>query len=168
MAKRHINITDLTEAIRARVETLCPSIAETDRSQATSPKAIAEMAVNLIRLPAAIVLLGPISTDDRIGAPGQRVRNPNLGILLVSEYDADFDGGAVELWGLLDEVDAAFMPSSVRGDDERFPIAVLGDQSGSDRGVMLIPAGWVPLNVGEARSAGVYNLLAVDDVRERS
>ncbi|MBT4815301.1 MAG: hypothetical protein HON70_06360 [Lentisphaerae bacterium] len=168
MAKRHINLTDLTEAIRARVETLCPTIAETAVCQATSHKAIVERAVNQTLLPAGIVLLGPIATDDRIGAPGQRVRNPNLGVLLISEYDADFDGGAVELFALIDEVDAAFMPSADRGDDDRLPVAVLGDQNGADRGVMLIPAGWVPLNVGDGRSAGVYNLLAVDDVRERS
>lgn len=168
MANRHVNLTDLTEAIRARVDELCPSILDTGRCQATSHKAIVERALHQKLLPAAIVLLGPIATDDRIGAPGQRVRNPNLGILLISEYDADFDGGAVELFGLIDEVDAAFMPSPGRGDDGRYPVAVLGEQHGASRGVMLIPAGWVPLNVGESRSAGVYNLLAVDDVRERS
>ena len=167
-SNRHVNIADLVPAVQARVTTLCTSVASVSRSQTTTYKNLVDLVLSVELLPAAVVVLGPIDYDDALGAPAQRHRTPNLGVLLVGEYDADPDAGGMELWALLDEVDRAFMPSAARGDDERAPVVVLGDQTGSGRGVMLLPAGWTPVEAGEPRCAGVYNLLAIDDVRERS
>jgi len=164
---RHINIVDLAEAIQDRVSTYCTTFAAVTRRGLTDRKAIVETALVTDRLPAAIVLIGPMDYDVESWAPGQRLRTINPGILVITEYDADPDAGSHEIWALIDELDAAFMPRTARGENEGQPIALLGDQGGTNRGVWTAPAGWVPVDAGPDRAAGVFNLICWDPVAAR-
>ena len=156
---RHVHIGDLVTAVKSRITTLCTTLDSVDSTQATNYEALVKLATNWQHLPAAIVVMGPFETDDGIGAPARRVRNINLGVLLISEYDGGFDRGSTELWALLDEVDDAFMPAESRGEDVTKPVTILQD--------WLIPSGWTPVEAKQ-RAAGVYNLIVVDPVKSRS
>lgn len=164
MSLRHEHIVDLVDAIEARLASLCPSLKSIDSSQATAYKDLARLVPQIQKLPAAIVVLGPIEGDEERSARGSRPRMVNLGILLVSEYDADLDEGAPAHWAVLDEVNEAFLPQAALSEKTGLPVAVLGDQDGSSRGTLLIPAGYRPMVEIVGRCAGVYNLLALDTV----
>lgn len=165
---RHEHIADLVDAIEARLLALCTSLASVESSQATSYKDLARLIPQLQKLPAAVVVLGPVDGDQEWSAQGQRPRMVNLGVMVVSEYDAGFDEGAPDHWALLDEIHDAFSPTTDRDEAEGLPIAVLGDQDGADYGTLLIPGGYRPLTEVQGRAAGVYNLLALDRTQART
>lgn len=168
MSLRHEHITDLVAAIEARLTALCPSLAAVSRSQATSLKDIAELVPRCHRLPAAVVLLGPVESDQAQSSRGARPRLVDVGVLLVAEYSALEDEGTAAHWAILDEVNDAFLPQTGRGEKVGLPVAVLGEQDGANRGTLLVPSGYRPLPGLQGRCAGVYNLLAVDVVQERT
>jgi len=166
-SNRHETIVRIAEALRARVDTLCTAFASVTARQTTDRKVLVDLIVASQDLPAAVVLLGPFDYEDGIH-PGERLRTLNPGVLVTTEYDADPDAGGGELWALLDALDLCFMPLAARGDNPGKPIAVLGDQSGASRGIWVVPAGWNPIDAGDDRAAGVYNLMCWDPVMTRT
>ena len=165
---RNEHIVDLIAAIEARLSSLCPTLAFVGRSQATSYKDLARLIPQLNLLPAAVVVLGPIDSDQERSSQGSRPRVIDIGIMLVGEYSAAQDEGAPTYWAVVDAVHDVFTPAVERSEKAGLPVAVLGTQDGPTRGTLLIPAGYRPLSEVPGRCAGVYNLLALDTIASRS
>jgi len=170
MTLRHVNLVDLAEALETRLSDHCDLLAATGQAQATNYAQILKIATSARQLPCGIVVFGGAKTDDDIRMPAMRNRYLNFGLLLVSAFDAQFDAGGIDLWAVIDQIDAAFMPDTAKGESTAYPVAVLGDQapSADTPGTWLIPSGTEPVNAGDHRSAVVYNLIAVDVVRDRT
>jgi hypothetical protein len=166
--ERNEHIVDLVAAIEARLKSLCPLLGAVSRSQATSYEQLAELSTRLQLLPAAVVVLGPVDGDDEVSTQASRYRTVHLGILVVGEYDASEDAGTAAFWAALDQVHDAFIPTVTRGESAGLPVAVCGDQAGTNRGTLLIPSGYEPVAGADGRCAGVYRLLCLDTVAERA
>lgn len=173
MAEGYAALNDIAEAIMDRLAQYCDLLAGVGKSAVTDRKALAEMVVYLSEIPAAVVIMGPWEAQHSspVG-PALPARHDNLGILIVAEYSAADHAGAEQLWLVHDQVVAALIPDDGdRGEDPRYPVAVLGDQTDAagNLGVQLLPAGWQPLQqTGSERAAGVLNVIAVNRVKEWS
>lgn len=165
--ERNEHITDLMAAIEARLASLCPLLAAVSRSQATSMDQLATLTTRLQLLPAAVVVLGAVDTEDELSTQASRYRVIHLGVLVVGDYDASEDAGTASFWAALDQIHDAFIPTALRGESEGLPVAVCGDQQGANRGTLLIPQGYEPIEAGKSRCAGVYRLQCLDTVAER-
>lgn len=166
-SNRHETILALTAAAVTRIQTYCTGFKAVLRRQTTDRKGLIDLIVQTELLPAAVVLLGPIDYDGGLH-PGMRKRDLELGILAIAEYDAAEDAAGLELWALLDSLDVAFMPLASRGENEGQPIALVGNQSGSGRGVIVYPAGSIPVDAGPDRAAALFTLTCVDPVMSRT
>jgi len=166
--ERNEHITDLVTAVEARLASLCPLLAAVSRSQATSYEQMAALTTRQQLLPAAVVVIGPMETEGDDPMQSIDYRQLHLGILVVGEYEASEDAGTAAFWAALDQVHDCFTPSVDRGENERLPVAVCGDQSGAARGTLVVPAGFEPVEGGKGRCAGVYRLQCIDTLAVRT
>ena len=166
--ERNEHITDLVAAVEARLTSLCPLLAAVSRSQATSYEQMAALTTKLQLLPAGVVMLGPMETEDDADGLAVGVRRVHLGVLVVGDYDAGEDAGTADFWAVLDQVHDCFTPTAERGECTVHPVAVCGEQQGENRGTLLVPEGLEPVEAGKGRCAGVYRLLCLDTVAERT
>lgn len=165
--QRNEYLTDLVAAIEARIKELCPSLAAVSRSQATNYAQLAALIARQYLTPAAIVIPGAWTVEDDLAIHANDYRLVAVGILVVADFSASEDGGTYDFWTALDELHDAHTPIEERGEDERYPVSVLGDQTGDARGVLLKPAGLELVDAGENRCAAIYQLTVIDPIAER-
>jgi hypothetical protein len=168
--RRHANLDDIAQGIEARLDAYCPLLKSTITVQDPQPLHIAQSIINTELLPAAAVLIGDWDVNSARRQPALPMRELNVGILIIGDASLLPETRATTFWAIVDQVHRAFLPASLRDEDEGHPVVVLGDQTGDDRGVMLAPTGFTPLDTKKIpnRAAAILSLTLYDDVRDRA
>lgn len=152
---RHAKIADIVADVKTRLTALS-IFEEVTHCQATSIKDIARVLTHAVQLPAAVVVAGTgeYPRDDPM-APPQRLRELDIGVIIVGTYDVDPDAGADDVWALEDAVDRSFTPGPHAAE-----VTI--------NGVIYEPAGTQPIALDENRAARMLTLRTIDPVQSRS
>lgn len=152
---RHATIREIAADLKARLVAL-DLFQDVLVCRSTSLPRLLDFIGALIRLPAAVIIIGPADYPaDDPHAPPQRRRDLEPGIVVVGEYSAEPDAGDSDVWDLIDALDRSFTP----GADN-----VLVTLSG----VEYSPLSMTPISAGDDRSAYLITLRAIDPVQSRS
>ncbi|MBT3289393.1 MAG: hypothetical protein HN380_18765 [Victivallales bacterium] len=167
---RHVNLTDLAAGIKGRLEAYATSLVDVKILQTTRRDDVVRQIGNFNKLPAAIVLIGSWDGPTGLADPAQPVREISVSVVVVSKQELREEAKPTNFLPIVDEVERAFIPLAERDEDERYPVVVVGDQTGDDRGVMITAGDWTPIDTGKQanRAAGFLSLTAYDDIRARS